>query len=173
MTLHAVERGEPSPTMGTYVRVMAALGLAADLALVAAGESLGLAAAEYAIAASGESRNRHAAHDMASMVLHQEAVKLLRKDPSLVGKAKATLRRWQSGGHANTMPLWDEWDRILDRQDWKRAVANTQRGQQLRQASPLPVLLPQATRLRVLAEVKAQETSSAGRQSASIRRAAA
>lgn len=32
-TLHAVAAGEPAPTIGTYLRVMSALGLAGDLAL--------------------------------------------------------------------------------------------------------------------------------------------
>jgi DNA-binding XRE family transcriptional regulator len=34
-TLHAVEKGDPSVAMGTYLRVLSSLGLAADLALVA------------------------------------------------------------------------------------------------------------------------------------------
>jgi transcriptional regulator with XRE-family HTH domain len=38
MTLNAVEAGEPAPTMGTYLRVLSALGHAGDLALVASGE---------------------------------------------------------------------------------------------------------------------------------------
>src|SRR3954471_8659487 len=37
MTLNAVEAGEPAPTMGTYLRVMSALGVAGDLVLVANG----------------------------------------------------------------------------------------------------------------------------------------
>lgn len=38
-TLKAVESGETSATMGTYLRVLAALGLAGDLALVASGSA--------------------------------------------------------------------------------------------------------------------------------------
>ena len=38
MTLNAVEAGQPVPTTGTYLRVMSALGVAGDLALVARGE---------------------------------------------------------------------------------------------------------------------------------------
>src|SRR5262245_47422789 len=34
-TLTAVEAGDPTPTMGTYLRVMSALGVSADLALLA------------------------------------------------------------------------------------------------------------------------------------------
>lgn len=39
MTLRAVESGEPSPTIGTYVRVMSVLGMAGDLVLVGTGAS--------------------------------------------------------------------------------------------------------------------------------------
>lgn len=35
-TLTAIEKGDPSPTFGTYTRVLAALGFVADLALLAA-----------------------------------------------------------------------------------------------------------------------------------------
>src|SRR3982751_2379697 len=41
MTLNAVEAGEPAPTMGTYLRVMSALGVAGDLAVLATGELRG------------------------------------------------------------------------------------------------------------------------------------
>jgi transcriptional regulator with XRE-family HTH domain len=42
-TLHAVESGAPSPAIGTYLKVMGILGLAADLALLATGEGGGVA----------------------------------------------------------------------------------------------------------------------------------
>jgi transcriptional regulator with XRE-family HTH domain len=41
-TLASVETGAPSPTIGTYLKVMGVLGLAGDLVLVATGESAGL-----------------------------------------------------------------------------------------------------------------------------------
>jgi transcriptional regulator with XRE-family HTH domain len=37
-TLHAVESGAPSPAIGTYLKVMGIVGLAADMALLATGE---------------------------------------------------------------------------------------------------------------------------------------
>lgn len=148
-TLLAVECGEPSPTMGTYLRVLFELGMAADLALLGSGESTNQAVS--ARIAPG----RHAAQDLQSLLLHQEAVKLIQSDPSLAQRARQTLQRWRSQGDARTLPLWDAWLRILDQSDWAKALANTQRGKQLRQASPLATLLPQATRLRILAEVRA------------------
>lgn len=148
-TLQAVESGEPSPTMGTYLRVLAALGMAADLALVATGES-GPRAVEVGIESG-----RHSPQDLQSLLMHKEAVKLIQRDPSLVTRARSTLERWRGRGDAHTTPLWDEWMRILQRGNWAKVLANTQRGKQLRQASPLSTLLPQETRLRILAEVKA------------------
>lgn len=150
-TLYAVEAGEPSPTMGTYVRVLAALGLAADLALIATGESSFQPTSQLLSLEGG----KHAPQDLSSLMLHKEAVKLLRQFPSLADKAQQTLARWRKTGNVQSMPLWDEWVRILERRDWKRVVANTERSRQLRQASPLPTLLPEETRDRVLAEVRA------------------
>jgi len=150
-TLYAVEAGEPTPTMGTYIRVLAALGLAADLALIATGESSSQPKSELVSLEDG----RHAPQDLLSLMLHKEAVKLLRRYPSLRGKAQETLQRWQKTGNAQSMPLWDEWARILEKRNWRRVVANTERGKQLRQASPLSTLLPEETRERVMSEVRA------------------
>ena len=103
----------------------------------------------------GVASGLHRPQDLQSLLLHKEAVKLIRRDHSLVERARATLERWRAKGDPHTKPLWDEWLRILERGDWKKALANTQRGRQLRQASPLATLLPEETRLRILAEVRA------------------
>jgi hypothetical protein len=68
MTLNAVEAGEPAPTMGTYLRVMSALGLAGDLALVATGE---VAAEPVDAKAQGPARSvPHDIQDLQSLLLH-------------------------------------------------------------------------------------------------------
>lgn len=97
----------------------------------------------------------HGPQDLQSLLLHKAAVRLILQDPSLVARARATLERWREQGDPRTMPLWDEWLRILEHGDWTKALANTQRGRQLRQASPLATLLPEETRLRILAEARA------------------
>jgi transcriptional regulator with XRE-family HTH domain len=158
-TLMAVESGEPSPTMGTYLRVMSVLGMAADLALLATGESAAQPARE------GVDAGRHGPQDLQSLLLHKEAVRLIQLDPSLVQRARSTLERWRVQGDTHTVPLWDEWTGILERADWAKALANTQRGRQLRQASPLSTLVPEAARLRILADVKAlRRVGKSGRQ---------
>ena len=121
-TLMAVESGEPSPAMGTYLRVMSMLGMVADLALLATGESVG-----HPLKVGIES-GRHNPQDLQSLLLHKEAVKLIQRDPSLAERARSTLERWRAKGDAHSMPLWDEWERILQRADWAKALANTQRG---------------------------------------------
>lgn len=96
----------------------------------------------------------HRLHDLQSLMLHAEAVKLLREDPSLTGRLLATLDRWEQRGDINSRPLHDRWRGIVKRGDWEAALARTDEGQQLRQASPLPTLLPEETRLRVLKAVR-------------------
>ena len=43
-------------------------------------------------------------------------------------------------------PLRDEWRRIIENKLWVLAVEDSDRGQQLRQASPLGFVLDEATR---------------------------
>lgn len=159
MTLRAVEAGEPTPTMGTYLRVMSVLGVVQDLALVATGVTRiparrGEAPPNPSLAAVTVSRSRHEAQDLQSLALHKEAVQLLKKQPELVERALQTLDRWRAAGGSPSQVLWDEWSVILHRRAWRRALAHTRRSQELRQASPLPTVLPDATRLRVLDEMR-------------------
>jgi transcriptional regulator with XRE-family HTH domain len=156
MTLSAVEAGEPAPTMGTYLRVMSALGVAGDLALVATGELRGdpADAAESKIEL-GAGSAPHDIQDLQSLLLHEEAVRLLRQQPELIARAMETLEKWRASGSANSRPLLDEWSVILHRRDWRRVLARTRRSKELRQASPLTVLLPSEVRERVLQDVRA------------------
>lgn len=156
MTLSAVEAGEPAPTMGTYLRVMSALGVAGDLALVASGElrADAIDAADSKIEL-GANNAPHDIQDLQSLLLHEEAVRLLRQQPELISSALEILEKWRASGSANSRPLLDEWSVILHRRDWRRVLAGTRRSKELRQASPLTVLLPSEVRERVLEDVRA------------------
>lgn len=159
MTLRSIEAGEPAPTMRSYLRVMSVLGVSGDLALLAA---------EVEKAPAGRRTTRtvpkavestvtdrgHELQDLQSLVLHQEAVRLMKKNPALIQKAMDTLNRWRAGGRSRSFVLWDEWSEILHRRMWRRALANTQRSRELRQASPLATVLPADARARILAEVQ-------------------
>lgn len=155
MTLNAVERGEPAPTMGTYLRVMSALGLAGDLALVASGELRSDLSDESASKVVLSARNtEHDVQDLQSLLLHEEAVRLLRRQPELISRALETLEKWRASGNAHSRVLLDEWSVILRRRDWRRVLAGTRRSKELRQASPLTVLLPSEVRKQVLEQVR-------------------
>jgi hypothetical protein len=155
MTLNAVEAGEPAPTMGTYLRVMSALGVAGDMALVASGELRSDPSSESASRVVLNARNaQHDIQDLHSLLLHQEAVKLVRQRPELITRALDTLEKWRASGNVHSRVLWDEWSVILHRRDWRRVLAATRRSKELRQASPLTVLLPSEVRDRVLEEVR-------------------
>ena len=91
-------------------------------------------------------------HDL-SLALQCEAVRLMTKNPSLVDDAK--LERWMEGGDPHTLVLWRKRRPILAARHWPRALAATEGGQQLRSASPQPTVLPEATRLSMLAQTQA------------------
>jgi transcriptional regulator with XRE-family HTH domain len=164
-TLAAVEAGDPAPTMGTYLRVMSVLGVASDLALLVS-DTFQPPPANSAAASSRRARpqvqvmvttdpSRHQAQDLLSMALHKEAIRMIHEDPSLLGRAQAVLRRWRSQGDSRSDSLWSEWETILANQSWRKALGRTRRAQELRQASPLPAVLPDALRQDVLAQIQA------------------
>lgn len=164
-TLSAVEAGDPGPSMGTYLRVMSLLGVSGDLALLA-GDTLRPAPAGSAGARSRRARpvvqvlvsadeSRHQVQDLQSLALHEEAVRLIRTDPALLLQAQATLEHWLGSGNSRSSGLWREWQEILRRGQWRTILGRTRRAQELRQASPLPTVLPDHVRQRVLDQVNA------------------
>lgn len=154
MTLSAVEAGEPAPTIGSYLKVMAALGLAGDLALLASGELRRGFAVDAPKLVLKAGNTPHDLQDLQSLVLHEEAVRLVRRKPELIARALDTLEKWRASGDVHSRVLWDEWSVILRRREWRRVLARTRRSKELRQASPLTVLLPAEVRQKVLDDVK-------------------
>ncbi len=162
-TLGAVEAGDPGPSIGTYLRVMSALGVGSELALLA-GDVLQPAPAGSAAARSRRARpvvqvlvsadaSRHQVEDLQSLTLHEEAVRLVRSDPSLLSQVQATLQRWMASGPSRSSGLWREWQDILKQHQWRKVLSRTRRAQELRQASPLTTVLPDRVRRRVLKQV--------------------
>lgn len=149
-TLGAVESGDPSPAFGTYVRVLSALGMVADLALVATSQPATDVESEPVAP-----MDLHRAQDVQSLLMHEEAVRLLRADPSLVVRLEQTLSRWSMRDDPNGRPLLQRWIDIVAARDWATATADTEEARQLRQASPMATLLPQETRLDIIRQVKA------------------
>lgn len=90
------------------------------------------------------------------MALHEEAVRLIKRHPQLADEAKLVLARWMTDQPGSrSMSLWREWEAILADRTWRKVLSSTARAQQLRQASPVVVLLPQENRQRILEQVAA------------------
>ncbi|PIM51378.1 transcriptional regulator [Roseateles chitinivorans] len=167
-TLRAVESGDPAPSMGSYLRVMAVLGVSGELALLA-GDSLQPPPADSAAARSrrdaplvrvlvSAGETKHRLQDLQSLALHEEAVRRVKADPSLVQRAQETLERWLAAGDARSAVLWREWQDILHARAWRKVLGATRRAQQLRQASPLVTILPDEVRQHILRQVKQLKT---------------
>ena len=163
MTLASVEAGDPGPSMGTYLRVMGVLGVAADLAFLA-GDMVhpaqpGTAAArshrpapQVQIMISADNK-RHQAQDLLSLVLHEKAVERVRANPELIEEAKETVNRWMKSGNAHSHTLYAEWLKILMAKKWSKVLGRSRHAQELRQASPLPTLLSKEDRESILSHV--------------------
>lgn len=162
-TLSAVEAGDPGPAIGTYLRVMSVLGISGELALLA-GDTLQPAPQGSAGARSRRARpvvqvlvsadeSRHEIQDLQSLALHEEAVRLIRSDPTLLHLAEETLQRWLLSGNSRSNGLWREWQDILRQSKWRKVLGRTRRAQELRQASPLTTVLSETVRQSILAQV--------------------
>lgn len=97
----------------------------------------------------------HGPQDLQSLLMHQEAVRLVRQDPGLVARLQETLSRWSTRYDPNSRRLLERWFDIVARQDWDVVLADSEEAQQLRQASPMATLLPEQTRLAIIQQVKA------------------
>jgi transcriptional regulator with XRE-family HTH domain len=164
-TLSAIEAGDPGPSIGTYLRAMAVLGVCGDLALLAS-DALTPAPAGTAAARSRRPRpvvqvqvsadeSRHQVQDLQSLALHEEAVRMVRADPALLALAQQSLERWLASGNSRSATLWREWQGILRDRQWRKILGRTRRAQELRQASPLTSILPDQVRRSVLSQVRA------------------
>jgi len=163
-TLRAVEAGDPTPSMGTYLRVMSALGIVGDLALLADGAMRPVMPNTAPAGASREAplarivvsadTSRHRIQDLQSLALHEEAERRVRADPALLQQAQAVLQKWLDAGEQRSASLWVEWKDILEHRKWRKALGRTHRAQELRQASPMASVLPPEVRKRILQEVR-------------------
>lgn len=163
-TLRAVETGDPNTSIGVYLRVMSALGLSAELAMLAS-DALTPSATNSAAARSRRAqpvvtvtvstdRSSSDLQDLQSRALHRAAIELMKKDDALRLRALATVRSWhQNNPNSRSAPLWSEWERILTKKALSRVLGRSARAQQLRQASPVPTILPADRRQSLLAEV--------------------
>lgn len=95
----------------------------------------------------------HQEQDARSLALHAAAIELMRTDEMLIQRALDTLTRWDTHVSVNSKPLRDEWMRILRERGWTTALSESERGNQLRQVSPVPCVLPNDLRLEILRDL--------------------
>ncbi|PPC80749.1 MAG: hypothetical protein CTY39_10995 [Hyphomicrobium sp.] len=98
--------------------------------------------------------NNHGPQDYQSLLMHQEAVRMLQEAPSLAARALDALARWDKTMGVRSKPLRDRWIQIINEQDWALATEESELGNQLRQASPLAILLPNQTRFNIIRRVR-------------------
>ena len=162
-TLRSIENGDSSPSIGSYLKVMSVLGVSGELALLA-GDTL-LPATKNSAAARSQSKvplvevrvslegAKHEIQDLQSLILHEEAVRLVKENPQLIVQVKQTLFRWMEKRDSRSMSLWYEWKNILESSSWRKVLGKSRNAQQLRQASPLVTILPEDVRKKILKEV--------------------
>lgn len=143
---------------------MSTLGVAGEMALLASGtlhtqnarpaKPSKRAVPQLSVTVKA-SEGGHDLQDLQSLMLHKEAVRLIKSNPALQRQVLDNLERWRNAPNQHSRFLWDEWSVILHRGDWRRALSTSCRGQELRQASPLPTILPPEVRADVLAQIGA------------------
>lgn len=98
----------------------------------------------------GKPLDLHRRQDLRSLALHEEAVRVLRRHPERAERALQVLSLWESTADYHSQPFRDEWRRIIQSRLWHLAVEDSERGQQLRQASPLGFVLDDAARAEII-----------------------
>ncbi len=88
-------------------------------------------------------------------MMHREAVRMLQADPRLLNNALSILKRWDGHVPAYSKPLHYEWKVTIAQHDWTSALEESERGNQLRQASTLAILLPTEVRLQIIRATRA------------------
>jgi hypothetical protein len=101
----------------------------------------------------------HRTSDLQSLRLTQTALAAIAQQPGLLDAALRTLAHWDLVAPTASKPLRDEWREILQSGHFDRALALTDRGQQLRQASPLARALSPALRLEIIRSCKGRSSN--------------
>lgn len=104
----------------------------------------------------------HAFLDERSLAMHTEIAQIIRGEPGILEKAKATLARWiqQKGDDAPAALL--EWQLIFnshtDEEILEIIERDDQESRRLRQSNPFAAILPEKRRLEILREYEARRS---------------
>jgi hypothetical protein len=90
------------------------------------------------------------------LALHEAAVRLLRQQHALSEKVRGVLERWRAMGVPASSVL-DEWQRILDAQDWDALLEAGEPGDEVRKGSPFTFVLGEDDRLPVVRQSAARK----------------
>lgn len=101
----------------------------------------------------------HRTSDQQSLLLTQAAVRALTQTPALMAAVVGTLDHWDAVAPPASKALRDEWREIVAKQQWQRALDPGERGQQLRQASPLGKALAPDLRLTIIRQCKGRSSN--------------
>lgn len=101
----------------------------------------------------------HRTSDLQSLLLTQAAVSAMQQRPVLIDEALGTLAHWDRVAPLASKPLRDEWREILLARQFDRALARTDRGQQLRQAAPLARVIAPDVRLEIIRKCKGRSSN--------------
>ncbi len=102
----------------------------------------------------------HHLQDRQSLLMHREAVRMLQADPALADKALSILKRWDGHVSGCSKTLRERWWQIISERDGDSALEESERGNQLRQASPLAILLPNSVRLNIIRMIRKEKDAS-------------
>ncbi len=95
-------------------------------------------------------RRSHQEIDLRNQLQDRVLASRLRRNPRLLGQARANLRRWKVRDGSHPRQVFVEWQRILDRLTAKEIaeflISDTPMARRLRQSSPFMGLFPQPSR---------------------------
>lgn len=97
---------------------------------------------------------QHQNLDRRSLEMHCLVAEKIRRDPAILDQAADILARWRKKS-SHSQPYFEEWQRLINAgldACLKVATEDSERGNALRQCSPLACLLTQEERLAFLAD---------------------
>jgi hypothetical protein len=87
------------------------------------------------------------------LTIHHAAVQALRQRPELAEQALRALERWMLNGFPDHSRA-AEWRRLIEAGDWEPFICDTEDGRRLRVGSPLPCVIAQEERRRIIHGLK-------------------
>lgn len=97
--------------------------------------------------------DRHEPEDRQSLLMHTESVRMVISDPSLKSRLVEILDHWDKVCTNNSKSLRDQWRLNIASDDWASALSTSERGNQIRQASPMSCILPNEKRLAIIRQI--------------------